>query len=67
MGPYFVFKMVVFYASGLAYGLVPTWIWVSWAVVVFSAIGVSILWVYTRWVELISERRTGAKLEEKIR
>lgn len=67
VGPYFVFRMVLFYASGLAYGLVPTWIWVSWAVVVISAIGVSILWVYTRWVELISERRTGAKLEEKIR
>jgi len=24
------------------------------------------LWVYTRWVELISERRTGAKLEKKL-
>ncbi|PNY01916.1 oxidoreductase aldo/keto reductase family [Trifolium pratense] len=39
VGPYFVFRMVLFYASGLAHGLVPTWIWVSWAVVVFSAIG----------------------------
>ncbi|XP_058731625.1 TLC domain-containing protein At5g14285 isoform X3 [Vicia villosa] len=58
VGPYFVFRMVVFYASGLASGLVPTWVWVSWAVVVFSAIGVSILWVYSRWVELIRERRT---------
>jgi hypothetical protein len=57
--------MVLFYASGLAHGLVPTWIWVSWAVVVFSAIGVSILWIYSRWVDYFRERRIATKLEQK--
>ncbi|CAJ2677268.1 unnamed protein product [Trifolium pratense] len=66
VGPYFVFRMVLFYASGLAHGLVPTWIWVSWAVVVFSAIGVSILWIYSRWVDFIRERKIATKLEQKI-
>lgn len=67
VGPYFVFRMVMFYASGLAFGLIPTWIWASWAIVVFGAIGVSIMWIYSRWVEFFRERNTSAKLEAKIR
>ncbi|XP_027359397.1 TLC domain-containing protein At5g14285-like [Abrus precatorius] len=64
-GPYFVFKMVVFFFSGLAEGLIATWVWVSWVFVVSSAIVGSILWVFNLWVELYRERAT--KVEEKIR
>lgn len=65
VGPYFMYRMVLFYASGLAHGLVPIWVWASWVVVVVMAIGVSILWICSRWLEFFRER--NAKLEEKIR
>ncbi|KAH1076917.1 hypothetical protein AAZX31_19G075800 [Glycine max] len=65
VGPYFVYRMVVFYASGGARGLVPVWAWASWVLVVVMAIGVSILWICNLWVQFFRERRL--KLEEKIR
>ncbi|XP_027352644.1 TLC domain-containing protein At5g14285 [Abrus precatorius] len=64
-GPYFVYQMVVFYASGGARGLVPAWIWVSWVMVVVMAIGVSIMWISNLWIQFYRERTR--KLEEKIR
>jgi hypothetical protein len=65
VGPYFVYRMGAFYISGAAEGLIPRWVWVSWIVVVMSAISVSILWISNLWVELYRDR-TG-KLEKKTR
>ncbi|KAK7338392.1 hypothetical protein VNO77_18999 [Canavalia gladiata] len=65
IGPYFMYRMVVFYASGGARGLVPVWIWVPWVMVVLMAIGVSIMWISNLWIQFYKERTT--KLEEKIR
>lgn len=64
-GPYFIYRMVVFYVSGLADGLVPKWVWISWVAVVLTAIGVSIMWISNLWMELYRER--NRKLEEKLR
>ncbi|XP_062152618.1 TLC domain-containing protein At5g14285 [Alnus glutinosa] len=65
LGPYFVYEMCVFYASGAANSLIPTWVWVSWIVVVVAAICVSILWISNLWVEFYRER--VGKLEKKIK
>ncbi|XP_020219460.1 TLC domain-containing protein At5g14285 [Cajanus cajan] len=65
VGPYFMYRMVAFYARGGARGLVPAWVWVSWVLVVVLAIGVSILWIFNLWVQFFRERK--GKLEEKIR
>ncbi|KAI4350553.1 hypothetical protein L6164_005000 [Bauhinia variegata] len=64
-GPYFVYKMLVFYMGGHADGLIPRWIWISWVVVVLTAIVVSILWISNLWIELYRERTT--KLDKKLR
>ncbi|KAJ0454916.1 putative TLC domain-containing protein [Helianthus annuus] len=50
--PLFVYRMVGFYASGVADSVVPRWLWVSWVCVVVAAISVSVLWVSNNWVEL---------------
>lgn len=65
LGPYFVYKMCVFYASGSANGMIPRWAWVSWIVVIVAAISVSIMWIANLWVELYRER--VGKLEKKVR
>ncbi|KAL2320247.1 hypothetical protein Fmac_029216 [Flemingia macrophylla] len=65
LGPYFVYRMLHFYARGGARGLVPAWAWASWAFVVVLAIGVSIMWILNLWVQFFRERRP--KLEDKIR
>ncbi|KAE9599525.1 hypothetical protein Lal_00039531 [Lupinus albus] len=65
VGPYYMYRMVVFYAGGGADGLVPRWVWVSWVVVVVMAIGVSIMWISNLWLELY--RKRTRKLDEKIR
>ncbi|WCJ38687.1 TRAM LAG1 and CLN8 (TLC) lipid-sensing domain containing protein [Euphorbia peplus] len=62
LGPIFMFKMGVFYLSGENKGLVPGWAWISWMVVIVSAILVSILWVQNHWVRWLRERR---RLEQK--
>ncbi|KAK7316097.1 hypothetical protein VNO77_34816 [Canavalia gladiata] len=64
-GPYFVFKMLVFYFSERAEGLIATWVWVSWVVVVSMAIAGSIAWVSNLWIELYRERTR--MVEAKIR
>uniref|UniRef100_A0A7N0ZSD9 TLC domain-containing protein n=1 Tax=Kalanchoe fedtschenkoi TaxID=63787 RepID=A0A7N0ZSD9_KALFE len=63
-GPWFVYEMGVFYAAGVGEHVIPKWIWVSWLVVVVSALCVSILWIANLWVELFRER--SAKLEKKV-
>ncbi|KAG7985830.1 hypothetical protein I3843_03G047400 [Carya illinoinensis] len=65
VGPYFVYKMFTFYASGSAKSVIPKWVWVSWIAVILTAISVSILWVSNLWAEFYRER-TG-KLDKKIR
>lgn len=65
VGPYFVYRMGAFYVGGEADGLIPRWVWVSWIVVVMSAISVSILWISNLWIELF-RARTG-NLEKKTR
>lgn len=57
LGPWFFFKMSSFYLSGKASGLIPTWVAVSWIVVVGGAIAVSILWIWNRWMELYREKK----------
>ncbi|KAE9586572.1 putative TRAM/LAG1/CLN8 domain-containing protein [Lupinus albus] len=65
VGPYFMYRMIVFYVRGGADGLLPRWIWVSWVVVVVMAIGVSIMWITNLWLQHYRERTR--RLEEKIR
>lgn len=64
VGPLFVMEMGRFYASGKAEGLVPTWVWVSWILVVVTAIVISVLWVANLWTELYTQRE--GKLEQKL-
>ena len=56
LGPLFVYKIGVFYASGGADGVIPRWAWISWMIVIVSAILVSILWVINLWIDLYRER-----------
>ncbi|GFY87345.1 DNA-binding storekeeper-like protein [Actinidia rufa] len=57
-------SMIRFYLSGAADHVIPRWVWISWVVVVVSAISVSILWISNLWVELYRER-TG-KIVKKV-
>ncbi|XP_062110596.1 TLC domain-containing protein At5g14285-like isoform X1 [Humulus lupulus] len=61
LGPLFVLKMVVFYLSGAADSSTPKWAWISWMVVITTAIFVSILWVLNHWIEWFRERRVVQK------
>ncbi|KAJ9135439.1 hypothetical protein P3X46_032622 [Hevea brasiliensis] len=65
LGPYFVYRMGVFYISGAADSVIPKWVWVSWMIVVIAAISVSILWITNLWIELYRERK--GKFEKKLR
>lgn len=65
LGPYFVYRMGEFYISGVADSVIPKWVWVSWMIVVITAISVSILWITNLWVELYRERK--GKFEKKLR
>lgn len=65
VGPWFVYEMVRFYASGAAVGVIPNWVWVSWVVVVLAAIVVSNLWIFNLWVVLYRER--SGKVAKKTR
>ncbi|KAL4581537.1 hypothetical protein LXL04_006060 [Taraxacum kok-saghyz] len=65
-GPIFVYKMLAFYLSGGADDVIPKWVWISWISVVITAISVSILWIYNRWLELYS-RRTVIPEDQKNR
>ncbi|XAR48151.1 hypothetical protein NMG60_11030880 [Bertholletia excelsa] len=57
LGPLFLWKMGIFYASGGAQGLVPNWAWGSWMVVIICSVLVSLLWIVNRWMDLWSEKR----------
>lgn len=62
LGPWFVYRMVVFYLNGGGDGVVPMWAWASWMVVIVSAILVSVLWVSNLWLNLFQERSKIRKL-----
>ncbi|KAJ6430325.1 hypothetical protein OIU84_021680 [Salix udensis] len=64
LGPICLFKMGVFYLNGGAAGLIPAWAWISWMVVIGSAILVSIVWILNRWEEWIAER--SHKAQKKV-
>ncbi|XP_023745055.1 TLC domain-containing protein At5g14285 [Lactuca sativa] len=64
-GPLFVYKMVVFYSSGVADNVIPKWLWVSWICVVVMAISVSVLWISNLWIELYRERMFKLEKEKK--
>lgn len=57
LGPLFVYEMCVSFMSGAADNVIPKWVWISWMVVIVSAISVSILWISGLWVKLYRERR----------
>lgn len=57
LGPLFVYKMGLAFASGKADGVISRPMWMSWMVVIVSAILVSILWVMNLWVDLFRERQ----------
>ncbi|XVE85257.1 hypothetical protein DITRI_Ditri17bG0077600 [Diplodiscus trichospermus] len=60
LGPFFVYKMGIFYLSGMAYNLIPRWAWVSWMVVIVTAILVSIVWVVDHWIDWFKGRNYQA-------
>lgn len=62
-GPIYVLKMGAAFASGAADGLIPRWAWISWMIVIVTAIGVSILWVLNLWIGLY---KTRANLLKKV-
>lgn len=57
LGPLFVYKMGLAFASGKADGVISRPMWMSWMVVIVSAILVSILWIMNLWVDLFRERQ----------
>ncbi|KAG8365944.1 hypothetical protein BUALT_Bualt17G0024600 [Buddleja alternifolia] len=61
LGPIFVYKIGLFYSSGLGNGVIPRWAWMSWIVVIVVGIGVSVLWVVHLWIDLCREIKKGVK------
>ncbi|XP_057766957.1 TLC domain-containing protein At5g14285 [Salvia miltiorrhiza] len=65
VGPYFVYRMFAFYVTGAADAVIPKWVWISWLLVVVTAISVSILWIVNLWVVFFREDKK--KAEKKVR
>ncbi|KAK4781510.1 hypothetical protein SAY86_015612 [Trapa natans] len=63
VGPLFVIEMGRFYISGEADGHIPMWVWLSWILVVVTAIFVSVLWIANLWTEFYREKK--GKLGDK--
>ncbi|XP_021647509.2 TLC domain-containing protein At5g14285 [Hevea brasiliensis] len=61
LGPFFAFKMGVFYLRKEGDDLVPGWAWISWMVVTVTAILVSILWVSKHWIDWLRKRSLAQK------
>ncbi|XP_031108166.1 TLC domain-containing protein At5g14285 [Ipomoea triloba] len=55
-GPLFMYQMFVSFLSGAADTVIPRWMWISWIVVILTAISVSILWVFNLWVDLYRQK-----------
>ncbi|XVF43776.1 hypothetical protein PTKIN_Ptkin02bG0067500 [Pterospermum kingtungense] len=60
MGPLFVYKMGLFYLSGVAENLIPVWAWASWLLVIVTAILISIVWAFDHWVDWYKGRNFKA-------
>ncbi|KAE8664607.1 NAD(P)-binding Rossmann-fold superfamily protein isoform 1 [Hibiscus syriacus] len=58
MGPFFVYKMGVFYMKDE--NSIPLWAWVSWMIVIVTAILVSIVWVFDHWMTWFRRRNYQA-------
>nr|GMD95336.1 TLC domain-containing protein At5g14285-like [Ipomoea batatas] len=65
VGPWFVCKMGRALLDGAAQAVIPKGVWISWMVVIVSAIMVSILWVFNLWIDLYKE--TKRKEFKKVR
>lgn len=57
VGPWFVCKMGRALLAGAAQAVIPKGVWISWMVVIVSAIMVSILWVFNLWIDLYKETK----------
>ncbi|XP_022883935.1 TLC domain-containing protein At5g14285-like [Olea europaea var. sylvestris] len=64
VGPYFVYRMFVFYLSGVSNHVIPKWVWITWISVVVMAISVSILWISNLWIQLYSDRTKKVEQEK---
>lgn len=64
LGPLAAYKMGVFYLSGAADNAIPRWAWISWMIVIVSAILISILWVLNRWKAWFKAR--AQKVQKKV-
>ncbi|KAL1206240.1 TLC domain-containing protein [Cardamine amara subsp. amara] len=62
-GPVALYDMAMFYGSGAAEGVIPRWVWMSWLVVIGSAIFVSVLWVLRNWVDWFREKNSSKKVK----
>ncbi|CAN6910641.1 unnamed protein product [Brassica oleracea] len=62
-GPVALYDMASFYGSGAAEGAIPRWAWISWLVVIGSAIVLSVLWVLRNWVDWFREKNSGKKFK----
>uniref|UniRef100_A0A1J3CKU8 TLC domain-containing protein n=2 Tax=Noccaea caerulescens TaxID=107243 RepID=A0A1J3CKU8_NOCCA len=62
-GPVALYDMAAFYGSGAAEGAVPRWAWISWLVVIGSAILLSVLWVLRNWVDWFREKNSSKKFK----
>ncbi|KAL5552507.1 hypothetical protein UlMin_039908 [Ulmus minor] len=56
LGPFFVFKMGAFYASGAADEVIPKWAWISWMLVIGVATLLSNFWVFNLWIDWYNKR-----------
>lgn len=66
-GPIFVYRIWVFLWSGGGEGVIPKWVWVSWMVVIVSAIWLSMLWVLNLWIEYFRGRRKKEQMKMKMK
>ncbi|KAG4206028.1 hypothetical protein ERO13_A04G138600v2 [Gossypium hirsutum] len=62
IGPLFVYKMGVFYINQMAGDSIPVWAWVSWMIVIVTAILISIVWVFDHWIDWFKRRKARNKL-----
>ncbi|KAK8516721.1 hypothetical protein V6N13_080827 [Hibiscus sabdariffa] len=62
VGPFFVYKMGAFYVKDE--NSISVWAWVSWMIVIVTAILVSIVWVFDHWIDWF--RRRNYQVMKKV-
>lgn len=65
LGMVVMYKLGVFFVSGAAAGSIPRWAWISWMIVIVTAIFISILWVLNQWRRWHTER--SLKAQKKVK